>query len=114
MRLQYCAAGGTQLETFASSLRLDVGCPDHFTPFLGLPDDEVSEVSGRTREYLTAEISQPRLHLRIGQSGVDLLIELVDDIGRRVLGCPNAPPSNLAQNRPRSVGSATPPNVSRW
>ena len=37
-----------------------------------------------------AQVGKPRLHLGIGEGRVDLLVELVDDLGGRVLGCADA------------------------
>ena len=66
------------------SVRLDVGRPDHLGPLLGFVDDELAEVGGRAREHRTTRVGKPRLHLGIGEAGIDLLVELVDDLGGRV------------------------------
>src|SRR5215831_18808524 len=76
-----------------SSLRLDVGGPDHLAPFLGFLGDQLSELSRRSRQRRAAEVSETGLHLRVVESRVDLLVELVDDLGRRGLRCAEAVPN---------------------
>src|SRR5262249_12343676 len=62
---------------------LDVGRPDHLAPFLGFVGDQLAELGRRSRQRRAAEVSDTGLHLRIVESRVDLLVELVDDLGRR-------------------------------
>src|SRR5262245_37394276 len=76
----------------AGSLRLDVEGPDHVAPLLGFVSDQLSELSRRSRQHHAAEVSETGLHLRVVESRVDLLVELVDDLGRRVLGRADAEP----------------------
>ena len=47
---------------------------------------------GRHRHRLNAEAEQLRRRGRIGDAGVDLFVELVDDLYRRVLGYTNPVP----------------------
>ena len=68
------------------SLGPDVGRPDHLAPFLGFLGDELAEIGRRPRERRAAQVGKPRLHLGVGKSSVDFLVELVDDFGRGVLG----------------------------
>src|SRR6516162_3372361 len=75
-----------------SSLRLDVGSPDHLAPFLGFFGDQLAELGRRSRQRRAAEVSETGLHLRVVESRVDLLIELVDDLGRRGLRYAEAVP----------------------
>ena len=49
---------------------------------------KLAEVGGRARKHGAAQIGKPRLNLGIGEGGVDLVVELVDDLGRRALGTP--------------------------
>src|SRR5262249_7325974 len=72
------------------SLGLDVGRPDHLAPLLGVVGDELSEIDGRADKRRASKVGKPRLHLGIGEAGVDLLVELVDDLRRRVLGYADA------------------------
>src|SRR5262245_43382338 len=74
------------------SLRLDVGRPDHLAPLLGLNCDELAEVGGREREHIATHVGKPRLELGIGQASVDLVVELLDNLCRRILGCADAIP----------------------
>ena len=66
------------------SVRLDVGELHHLGPFLGFVDDESAEVGGRTRKRCASQVGKPGLHLGIGESAIDLSVELVDDVGGRV------------------------------
>ena len=76
----------------AALLRLDIGRPDHLGPFLGFVSDELAEVGGRAGKDRAAQIGKPRLDLGIGEGRIDLLVELVDDFGGRVLGRTDAIP----------------------
>src|SRR5262249_8523044 len=49
------------------SLRLDVGCPDHLTPFLGFLSHQLPEFSRRHRHGLAGKLGQTGLQLRVGQ-----------------------------------------------
>src|SRR5262249_36637976 len=75
------------------SVRLDAGELDHLRPFLGFVGDELAKVGGREREHVATEVEEPCLDLGIGKASVDLLVELLDDLGRRGLWCANAVPS---------------------
>src|SRR5262245_55987767 len=80
----------------AASVGLDVGRPDHLGPLLGLFGDELAEIGGRADKRRASKVGKPRLHLGIGEAGVDLLVELVDDLRRRVLAyCAAIPVARL-------------------
>src|SRR6516225_7300187 len=81
---------GTGPET--SSLRLDVGGPDHLAPFLGFLGDQLAELDRRSRQRRAAEVGETGLHLRVVEGRIDLLVELVDDLGGCVPGNANAIP----------------------
>ena len=68
------------------SLRFDVGSPDHLGPLLDVVGDELAEVGRRTLKDRRAQGGKSRLDLGISEGGIDFLVELVDDLGRRVLG----------------------------
>jgi len=91
----------------AASLRLDVEGPDDVAPLLGFLGDELAKVGGRTRKHGAVEIGKPRLDLGIGEAGIDLLVELVDDFGGRA-------PRSPARTRRRSGCPAASPSASRW
>ena len=76
------------MESCAGSLRLDVGSPDHLAPFFGFFGDELAEVGGRSSTAARYQVGKPLLELGIGKAGIDFFVELVDDLGRRVLGAP--------------------------
>ena len=59
---------------------------------LSLVGDKPSEVGWRTRKCRAALVGKPRLELGIGERGVDLLVEPVDDLGGRVLRRTDATP----------------------
>src|SRR5215831_19847936 len=73
------------------SLRLDAGGLDHLGPLLGFVGDQLSKLSRRSRQR-HAEVSETDLHLGVGESRVDLLVELLDDLGWRVPGNADAVP----------------------
>src|SRR5262245_4923773 len=74
------------LDRVTASVCLDVGGPDDLAPFLRFVGDELAKVSGREREHVATQVGKPRAHRRIGEAGIDCLIELVDYFGRRVAG----------------------------
>src|SRR6266446_2261259 len=68
------------------SVRFGTGELDHLGPLLCLVRDELAEVGGRKRKHRAAQFGDPRLQLRIDESCIDLLVELLDDLGGCVLG----------------------------
>src|SRR5262249_58742931 len=87
------------------SLRLDAGKLHDLAPFLGFVGDELAEIGGRAGKRGSAQIGEPRLNFGIAEARIDLLVEPVDDICRRVLGrantVPLARPVNPHHIRPR-------------
>ena len=71
-----------------TSLRLDVGRPDHLAPLLGFVGNELPEVYRRHRHRHSAKVGEPRLHLRISQALIVLLIKLINDLEDVLLGAP--------------------------
>src|SRR5215813_2117705 len=63
------------IDSGSASVRLDVEGPD-----------DVAQVGRRTLKDCYAQGAKSRLDLGISEGGIDLLVELVDDLGRRVLG----------------------------
>ena len=51
------------------SLRLDAGGLDHLRPLLGFVGDELTEVGGREREHVAAQVGKLRLDFRVGERG---------------------------------------------
>src|ERR1051325_2126939 len=72
---------------------LDVGCPYYLAPLLGFVGNELSDLGRRAGEHGAPKIAKLRPDLGIGEAGIDFLVELVDDLGRRVLGRTEAIPS---------------------
>src|SRR5262249_5551844 len=64
-------------------LNSDIGCPDDLAPLLGFGGDELPEISGRARKRRRTQIGEPRFYLGFGKDNIYLLVELVDDFGRR-------------------------------
>ena len=69
-------------------LRLDFGRPDHLAPLLGFVGNELPEVYRRHRHRHSAKVGEPRLHLRISQALIVLLIKLINDLEDVLLGAP--------------------------
>src|SRR6516164_5827472 len=80
------------IDSGSASLRLDAREFDHLGPLFGFVSYELAEIGRRAGKYRAAEVGQPRLHLGIGEGGVDLFVELVDDFGRRGFRCADAEP----------------------
>src|SRR5215467_3268936 len=74
------------IDSGLASIRLDVDRPNHLGPLLGVVGDELAEVGRRTLKYRYAQGGKSRLDLGISEGGIDFLVELVDDLGRRILG----------------------------
>jgi hypothetical protein len=92
-----------KIDSGSASLRLDVEGPDDVAPLLGFVGDEFAKVSGREREHVATQVGKPRLDLGIGEASVDLLVELIDDLGRRGLRCAEAVPNTpLVAREPTS------------
>jgi hypothetical protein len=72
------------------SVHLDASELDHPGPLLGFVGDQFFKIGGREREYVATQVGKPRLDLGVGEPGIDLLVELVDDLGRRGLRRSNA------------------------
>ena len=76
----------------AASVRLDVEGPNDVAPLLRFVGDELGEVGGRARKHSATKVGKPHVHFGIGEARVDLLVELVDDLGRRVFRHADAVP----------------------
>src|SRR5215831_13972777 len=67
------------------SVRPDARELHHLSPFLNVLGYELAELVGRTCKRRVAKIFNPHLHRGIGENSIDLLIELLDGIGGRIL-----------------------------
>src|SRR5262245_53056795 len=81
-----------RLDSGSASVRLDVEGSDHLAPLFGFGGNELCKVAGRDDKRRASKVGKPCLHLGIGEARVDLLVELVDDLGRRGLRCADAIP----------------------
>src|SRR5262245_57317207 len=77
----------------AISVRFDAHELHHLAPLLRFVGDELAEVGRGAGKHRAAQLRKSRLHLGIVESRVDLLVELVDDFGRRGLRCAEAVPN---------------------
>src|SRR5262245_23118557 len=98
------AAGGSSGTGFREYRRdrvvdlfgLDVDRPDHLAPLLDFCSDKLAKIGGHHRHWRAAQVEQPGLYLWIDESGVDFLVELLDDVSRCVLGrTETLPPAGL-------------------
>jgi hypothetical protein len=48
----------------------------------------LAEVAGRAWKHSATKVGKPRFHIGVCEGRVDLLVELVDDLGRRAFGAP--------------------------
>ena len=67
------------------SVRLCARELDYFGPLLGFFRDALSVLARRQRKHLAAKLGKACLDCRVGEGGIDLPVERVDDFGRRVL-----------------------------
>src|SRR5262245_49848603 len=65
------------------SLRLDVGCPEYFSPLLGLRRHIGAELRGGEDHRRGGRIGEPRLDDRVCEPVINLAIEPLDDL----VGC---------------------------
>ena len=78
----------------AGSVRLDACELDHLGPLLDFVGDELFKVGGRTREHRGSQVGEAFLHVGIGKSGIDLLVELLNNLRRRGFGYDDPIPSS--------------------
>src|SRR6516162_3045432 len=85
------------MERSAASIRLSPGELDHLGPLLNVVGDVPSKVGRRASEQgRTAEVGKLSPDLWIGESSVDLIVELVDDFnGRFARGADTEPRGDL-------------------
>src|SRR6266568_5711137 len=69
-----------------ASFRLGARRLDHFAPFIDLLHEELAEISRRAWKHRAAQVGEVRPHLRIGEGGVNLLVEYVDDLSGSIPG----------------------------
>jgi hypothetical protein len=85
----------------AASVCLDIGRPNHLAPLLDFVGDELAKVRGRARKRCAPQIGHPRLQLGIGEARIDLIVQLVDDPGRRSLWRAEAEPATKQRGAER-------------
>src|SRR6266404_7315266 len=72
--------------------RLQIGCFDHSTPFLGLLGEVLSEFGGRSNKGSGAQLRKSGLQLCVGDARIDLLVQPVDNLGACVSWSANTIP----------------------
>src|SRR4029453_14822578 len=80
-------------ECLSTLLRFEVREFDHLGPLYDFVGNELAQVARRASKGRAAQIGEPRLDVGIREARIDLLIELVDDFGRHMLGGKHALPS---------------------
>src|SRR5262249_41564802 len=83
-------------------------------PLLRFVGDKLAEVGRRTLKDRYAQGGKPRLDLGISEGGIDFLVELVDDLGRRLLGNASRWPRSRAEIRRRSGRPTKALDALRW
>src|SRR5438046_1369747 len=68
------------------SVWLGTGELNRRAPLFNFFGDQLGIVGGGAGKHRAPQVGQPGIDPGIGEGGVDLLIELVDDFGRRVSG----------------------------
>src|SRR5262249_8391603 len=77
----------------------------HLAPFLGFVSDELAEFRRRAPKRPAAKFGEPRLHYGVGESGVDLIVEFISDLGGRGLWQGDAmPPTRLVTRQEHAHG----------
>src|ERR1043166_9725606 len=66
-------------------LDLDPGELDHPGPLLDRIGDDRAELRGRAAEHRPAELDNARSDPGVREAGIELPVEQLDDVGRRVL-----------------------------
>jgi hypothetical protein len=84
--------GGIDPDLTSGSFCLDTRELDHLAPLFRLIGNELAEVGRRAREYRATRSGKPRPQLWIGENRVDFPVELINDLGGRVLGNADAAP----------------------
>src|SRR5262249_1685930 len=72
---------------------LDICCPDHLAPFIREFNDMFAELLGRACKNRVAKFGNPQLDSGISKTSVDCLVELLDDLSRRVPRSANSVPA---------------------
>src|SRR5262249_10888997 len=68
--------------------RLDVGCPDHLAPLLGLRGNVLAEIGRRAWKHCATQVSKPRFRVRIGRAAFISLLSFSTISGDVFLGAP--------------------------
>src|SRR5262245_10419828 len=81
------------------SVRLRARELDDLCPFVGFFRNAPCVLARRERKHLAAKVGKACLHLRVGEGGIDLPVERVDDLRRRVLRRADAGPRARLKTR---------------
>src|SRR5262249_26150300 len=75
------------------SVGFDTGELDDLRPLFGFHSDQRAEIRGGPDNRRQSEIGELRLKPAVGKTGIDFLVESVDDLPRRVAGCAYSEPA---------------------
>src|SRR3984893_18540139 len=75
------------------SFRFGAGGFDDLTPFLDFRHDVAAKLGGAKDHWRAAQFRNARLDTGICQAGIDRLVELFDDLGRRAFRDADAEPA---------------------
>ena len=81
----------------------EVGRPDDRAPLFGFLGDELAELDGRQDERRGPELGQARIDSGIRKARIDVLVQPVDDLNRRVPGHGKAVPGARLVTRQKLV-----------
>src|SRR6266480_4424012 len=80
----YCCDRSIRAER--ALLELDLRRSDHLLPLFSLLDHKPVEIGRRARKNRGRQLGDPRSDLGIREPRIDLLVELIDDLDRRISG----------------------------
>src|SRR5262245_29239736 len=84
---------------FLGLVRLRACKLDDLCPFVSFFRNAPCVLAGRERKHLATKVGKAYLYLRVGEGGIDLPVERVDDFRRRVLRRADAGPRARLETR---------------
>jgi hypothetical protein len=96
-----------------ASFRPDAGKPDHLAPLLDFIGYELSKVGGGARKHRSSQIGKAFLHVGIGKSGIDLLVELLNNVCGRGFGHDDPIPASRMMSGEPPAGLVTIKRIGR-
>src|SRR5579871_6621524 len=81
-----CVSAPASPDRTKTSIQLDIGELDHLGPFRRIGFDQLLKILALARKRRRTDLVEPLLQGWIGERGVDLAVQLVEDFGRRFRG----------------------------